>query len=185
VPPYLQSAVQPIEEQTAFEHILFKEFARESGEVCCSVLQQVAVCCGVLQQVVVCCSVLQQEAVSTFRFSKNAWLYSRGKITLCCCLLQCAVRGAAYCNVLQCVAVCCSVLRCVAKCCSVLQCVTGCCSVFQCVAVCWNIYFSLLKEFVGILLRCRRSVLQCVAVCCSAVQCVAARCSAVQCSAVC
>ena len=54
-------------------------------------------------------------------------------------------RGAAYCIMLRCVAVCCSVLQYAAVCCSVLQRVAVCCSVLQCVAAC-------------------RSVLQCVAV---------------------
>jgi len=56
-------------------------------------------------------------------------------------------RVAAYCSVLQCVAMCCSVqiesksyafcenVCIVAACCSVLQCVAVCCSVLQCVEV--------------------------------------------------
>ena len=78
-------------------------------------VQCVAVCCSKMQRVVVC---------------------------MLCRVMKCVVqRGAAWCSVLQCVAVCCSVLQCVAAyytvCYSEFQCTVACCSALQCVAVRW------------------------------------------------
>ena len=165
-----------------------------AGVVCLSVLQCGAVCCGVLLCIipVFCCNVLLRAPLR---------LCGAGRMCRSC-VLQCV---AAWCAVLQYVAVCRStLLQCVvaAWCCCDYAGQDSCrmcrsrvlqCDVVSCVAVCC----SVLQRVLGIqksfgrrmhrYLSCLGMglVLQYVAVCCSVLQCVTVCCSVLQCVAVC
>jgi len=161
--------------------------------VCCSVLQCIAVCCSVLQRVVVCCSVLRCVAACC---SAPRYL---GKVRRCvaaawCSVLQrVAVCVASCCNALQHVAVCqCTFVRsvgvmqcvavCCSVCCSVLQYFAEYCSVSLCVAV--NFFFLYLCEVRGNeaeRLRVDEGYeSDCVVACCNVLQRVAVCCSVLQ-----